>query len=184
LFSGYSIAIEIDSTDVRSPNGPHTEYQQQFVRRFCAEARSLPLESRPTKYCNGTDARSHAFCPKPMIDTERGPWLVFTHRESRWGELIRISITRCEYADKLVEDCWLSSVIAIGNSEKTPSKTNRITASVADLGTDACGEAANALQLAMAGTAPAIIFTASRRLSFTVPSLQLAARQYRRYGSA
>jgi hypothetical protein len=71
----------------------------------------------------------------------------------------------------LVGDCRLSSVIVIGNSEKTPSKEKHIIASVADLGTDDRGEAANALEPARAGTAPAIIFTASRRLSFMVPLL-------------
>jgi len=83
LFSGYSIAIPIDSTVCRSPNGPHTEYHDEFVRLFCAEARSLPFESRPMKYCSGTEARSHAFCPKPMIDTPRGPCVVYAHRNSR-----------------------------------------------------------------------------------------------------
>ena len=80
--------------------GPHTENQQESVRRFDAEARSKPFESCPTKYCSGIEARSHAFCPKLMIPMDRGPWVVFTHSDIRWGELMRISITRCEYADR------------------------------------------------------------------------------------
>ena len=70
------MAMPMDSTDFRSPQGPHTEYQLELVRRFVAEARSKPFLSRPIKYCNGTDARSQAFCPKPMIDILRSPCVV------------------------------------------------------------------------------------------------------------
>jgi len=71
--SGYCIAKPRASTEVSSPNGPHTDIQNEFVRRLFVEARSVPDLSIPLKYCNGTEARSHTFWPKGWISIRRGP---------------------------------------------------------------------------------------------------------------